>query len=768
MAQRLSVFEESFNQFCDDLERNPRKEKQLAFFEEVRSQNGKSSAADVQTKLEILLSQAQSAKLRKIYGSFRTIVDALKNYSGVLEVFVQVQPVPLAIIWGGLKIVVECASRYDDHFDKIKNEIQNELPFLLYDLAGCEDIYGSSVYGADIMRKIIARSYINIFEFCYQAKKLLQSPAIYSIVESKKLQEVVQELRSNWDYLSKIRDGVESKLDQEARAKLEADANSNDVMRQRLVEEFFKLELERSAAKLDREEAVKERERAQQDRMQLLRSRILGDASYEQLNLGIFDSARHLPGTCQWILNHDKYVTWTTPHKREPMLWLYGPNGTGKTFLTEAAIRSIQMAEGKRTAFYFITGPITMNQLLRNIAAQLLDNFREEGLNRELILDPFYTINENSPSAVQHLVKTLFILLPMTYVFIDGLGELENVNDSRSSHPSINVERELKNIIDFFVTETFSSPDHMRLWFSSQDSSLTRKCLDTGNGKLKLEIPLSITDTKLDIRSYIAHRLSSSEKVKTESAKLILQNVLLRDVDGNFLWAKIMIDEITDDLLASHEDDEQLLESIKSGLPRTMTDVYRKVVERIQSRTPHDQRILPLWKIVLSLIVFAPRPLRVGEVQEAVAMIRTPENSDLHKGKKPWPEVILRSCMSLIHQIRVGDDVSKNLLCLSHASVSKFLRKHCNVFEDPETCLIDTGIPRKCCMLYLQQPRYGQLLQKHADGDFWAKDGKSIKKHEFLLYAAKYWAAHYDLWNFSHPKSAHDGSDGPLWNLLSQ
>jgi hypothetical protein len=64
-------------------------------------------------------------KLRRIYGAFVPVVEALKDYSGVIDTMsksrfarpwwtatkfcdiVQAYPMPLALIWGGLKIVLD-------------------------------------------------------------------------------------------------------------------------------------------------------------------------------------------------------------------------------------------------------------------------------------------------------------------------------------------------------------------------------------------------------------------------------------------------------------------------------------------------------------------------------------------------------------------------------------------------------------------------------------------------------------------------------------
>ncbi|KAG6357688.1 hypothetical protein INS49_013567 [Diaporthe citri] len=578
MASAPPIFEESFDKFCDELRQDPTKKNQLAFFEEIQKHNGNTSVTELQNELEALLGKAQSSKLRKRYGVFRTTVNALKEYTGVLDVFVQVQPMPLAIIWGGLRIVVECASRYDSHFDKIKTEIQNELPDLLIDLAGCEDIYGMSSYGFRVTRNIIALSYINIFKFCYHATKLLQSPVVSAVVESRarKLHAALQDLRSNWDHLSRIRDSVESRLNKETRMKLEAEANSNQLIRQKHVEEFVKTELERAAAKIDREEAAKERDKAEQERAAASEERRL--AAAERLQA---EAERQAASKAREAEEVNRSLD--AEYKTRQVIVQQGER--------LQALRSRILANDSHEELNWGT-----------IAAQLLDNFKEEGLDPAPVLEPFHQINENNPREVEGFVDRLFDLLPMTYVFIDGLDEADH-DPGRSS--AIDKSTEVRKVVQFLTKKACRSPERVRIWFSSQDSPSVRDHLSNAKKAIKnsmcledvmLEVPLSISDTEQDIRSYVKDRISSSQIVVSESARLSLQGILLRDVGGSFLWASRMLDEITHDWLSSHEDDVQFLESIKAGLPQTITEVYEKTMERVKLRTPPDRKELPLWK----------------------------------------------------------------------------------------------------------------------------------------------------------------------------
>lgn len=167
----------------------------------------------IQDSVEQLARNCADKKLRRVYGAFVPIVEALKDYTGVIDtmsaspIFTSLQMSQLtkcvscspglpnatctnlgwledcfgceyftANVKSSELIVLQCAGRYSQQFDKIKTELQR-LPDILWDLSGCEDIYGTSPYGADVIRRTICASYQTIFKFWYRSAKILEHPS---------------------------------------------------------------------------------------------------------------------------------------------------------------------------------------------------------------------------------------------------------------------------------------------------------------------------------------------------------------------------------------------------------------------------------------------------------------------------------------------------------------------------------------------------------------------------------------------------------------
>jgi hypothetical protein len=162
-----------------------------------------------------------------------------------------------------------------------------------------------------------------------------------------------------------------------------------------------------------------------------------------------------------------------------------------------------------------------------------------------------------------------------------------------------------------------------------------------------------------------------------------------------------------------------------------------------------------LHRIILSLVTFAKRPLKMGEVIEAIAMTKTDDGHDFSTNRITTPDKVLSSCMSLVRlQASPGygeDSLQNSVLRFSHSAVRAFLIKNSDVekskSKDAEQ-FVTSQIIKSCCLRYLRQPRYRHPLE-YTNGAFRTHRGESLKAHRLLTYAAKYWYQHFDSHSFS-------------------
>ncbi|KAH7364600.1 hypothetical protein BKA65DRAFT_141598 [Rhexocercosporidium sp. MPI-PUGE-AT-0058] len=789
-----TIFEQEFQSFCDDLASDPKQKKKLEFLERIKTQNGTAAPATIQDSVENLARNCSDKKLRRVYGAFLPVVEALKDYTGVIDTMIQAYPMPLALIWGGLKIVLDCAGRYSQQFEQIKTELQM-LPNILWDLTSCEELYGVSPYGADVVRRVIGRSYKTIFNFWYRSAKILEHPKRYVLMENRKLAGLVTELERNWVTLSRIRDGVEAQLNKTMRETIAAEATLAEGTKQSLTVEFVKTALERSAAQIEREKAEEERGKAEADRLAAQKDRELAQVerqkaaeereaaeverrdaqshrvtdltwkteqmrvqagtemrslmarieSRDQFSFGIFNSVlkeRH-PGTCEWLFQHKNFQSWAREDSVSPVLWLNGKHGAGKSFLCASAIDFIRGQPAPNTvAFQFLTKDqyTPRIQLLRNLAWQLLNCLVCQSIETPPSLQAFLQINKDDSGSLERLIHFVLQELPFTYIFVDGLDEVD-YTEGQCSAPAYRYNKEVPDFVTFLIQEAIQFPGKLRLFCSSQPVPAVQDYLCKPEWANAItEIALQIEDTADDIRRYFLAAIPDTTPDTTAFARTLVTSTIATDIEGSFLWASSMLRDLQDEA----EDTDDLIRLANEGLPREMSSLYAKAINRMKKQDGGSKK-LPLWKIVLSLLTFSKRPLRIAEIIEAVAMIRTAKGENLSDNKRVDPRKILNGCLSLVRYIKIDCNYQNDILHLSHSAVRTFLMKHSDKADaPPHEEFADSRILRDSCLQYLSQPRYSKMLEKDAYGMFWTVEDEGTTDHRLLSYAAKYWYQHFD------------------------
>lgn len=149
--------------------------------------------------------------------------------------------------------------------------------------------------------------------------------------------------------------------------------------------------------------------------------------------------------------------------------------------------------------------------------------------------------------------------------------------------------------------------------------------------------------------------------------------------------------------------------------------------------------------MVFALVAFARRPLKVKELNEAVAMLRSDNPKVLDPRQRVFVEKLQKLLAPLIVLRSDSDSESDSTCHLVHSTVRDFLLRHPDILRDEVHCnlYVYPGIIADACLRYLTQKRYAQPLTKQ--GDIWFDSGLSpVSDHHFLFYSAKYWDKHLD------------------------
>ncbi|TFY50864.1 hypothetical protein EVJ58_g10856 [Rhodofomes roseus] len=336
------------------------------------------------------------------------------------------------------------------------------------------------------------------------------------------------------------------------------------------------------------------------------------------------------------------------------------------------------------------------------------------------------------------------------YFFIDGVDE--EVARATGSVPRRDSDPDVLDILgtlDSFVTQRETKArGSVHLWFSSQDNPNTRR-------RFERYTQFDIKDAvKPGIQSYLSCSIDNLTVAPPERRKLILKQLTDR-AKSNFLWAHLMVDEL--EKATSLAEMDRILEE---GRVDDLDKYYATFLNKLSRSTGHRASIS---RDVFSLVAFARRPLRVGEIQEAIAILNS-EYGCLDHSQKPFLRTLLELFSPLIECYDDGpsdpplnnDDHDLQKTCrLFHSTLSNFLRRHadilCDEVDEEATDRSHTNF-RVCplriadtCLLYLSQDRYSRLLRRR-DGDTWIDtENQCVSEHRFLAYSAKNWDKHLDL-----------------------
>lgn len=759
-------FQNAFNDYRTELGQSPKKKR---FIGDIELNNGSASAEELQKAVETLVKQCENQKLRHFWRKYLIpVVNGLDELSGVIGGTITAvsnvpQAAPLAVIWGGLKFMMGWAQRFSSIFEQIQNELET-LSEYIFRLAECKEIYSITPYTAPSVQRILARSYKTILVFWYRVTKELRRGSYAQLARalfpSDKLKKILDQLKEDADALDRVCDFAEKELQNESRElikgiktefteqrieaaieraaateerKLDETRWKNSEERQRKAAEHLKELIEKQETtriSIENENASRMRHERENRRRQAINS-IRGDSSRSRDLLREMIKERH-PSSCEWLFDSPEFQRWTADQCDTPIFWLNGRHGAGKSFLCAAAIDRMRLGlNAPITAIQFLKKGTEVSKVhvLQNLVYQMTRSL--EAVMNDVPDHIIALIEEckDDYGVLETLIPNLFSELDSIYIFIDGLDEASNGPD-------------IQDLVHFLIEETVKAHSKVRVWFGSQPLPQIEEYMRKLHVTEVVEKEVHVIDTEADIKTYLAAAIPESVN-GDEFARILIRSCMETEVEGSFLWASSMIS----DLKEKAEDAEDMMRLAFRGLPTKMDDIYREIVAEYKKRDRTKRFLhsnLPLWKIILSLLTYTKRPLRLLELREAVAILRSAANEDLSTSKFVSLTTIRKECSRLVRFIQ-EEDSEDGTLELNHSAVFAFLREDVET-EDvkPEECVVSRDLICDCCVKYLSQPRYSRLLGKKNHYEFTTWLGESTSKHQLLLYAAKYWYRHCD------------------------
>ncbi|KAK6362889.1 hypothetical protein TWF730_000342 [Orbilia blumenaviensis] len=468
-------------------------------------------------------------------------------------------------------------------------------------------------------------------------------------------------------------------------------------------------------------------------------------------------------GAGEWIRDEEQFQNWISDQPTNRVLWVYGEHGVGKSVLCALTIEHMTKIYGELSVIYvFIhkTKRVTTNQLLLQLANQLLNSIPSDITEVPECLKGFLQLNKFDTTMITGLICSLLLFRSSrcngapTYIFVDGLDEREYFDASIEEEST---QTENRSFIQTLVDISTIPSASIRLWFSSQPIGIITECFkELGTPSIEITTEKTMSDVLEYLKSAIPKSIDSgSVDVKVDYWVTVIKKML--NSDTTFLWAYSTYKDL------EQVRDEDSVRKVLKSVPTTVNEQYELTMTKIQRKPREGANIrkseLPIWKIVLSMLVFAYRPLRLFELMEGVAILRTKDSENIEN--RPHPRDILDACMSLTILLPDEDTaissiedeaMESSIVMLCHGTVRKFLKERSDLTRGQNKNssseeFVSSKIMGECCIRYFLQARFRILLEKVGKDGALLTGGvprEHINANSLIFYAAKYWHRHFD------------------------
>ncbi|RBQ76481.1 hypothetical protein FVER14953_03349 [Fusarium verticillioides] len=260
--------------------------------------------------------QAKSGRLRHL-SKIEPFLARLREYSSVVETFVQAKPDILALIWGPIKLLLLWADVLKQSFDALVNaleEIGNALP----DFCELAEMFA----GNNCLQALLVLYFRDILHFYLISTKFFSMRRLKVMFEmlwprhKDRIQVVVKHMAGHRDLFRR-----EVRMEEIRKA---------DEMRNREMQHFVQTEENNIA-----QEYASHRTH-------------ISPKSYDG-DLYRFSEAV-CDGTGKWLFRDESFQNWLAGKENsKPILWLRGIPGAGKTLLASSVIKHTQSLNGTHT-----------------------------------------------------------------------------------------------------------------------------------------------------------------------------------------------------------------------------------------------------------------------------------------------------------------------------------------------------------------------------------------------------------------------------------
>ncbi|KAI0812103.1 NACHT domain protein [Xylaria sp. FL0064] len=538
---------------------------------------------------EIQRKQAKQGHLRHL-SKVSPYLDRLNEYAATIEVFLQVKPDILALIWGPIKLLLQWTSALRASFDAIINAMA-EVGELLPEFKRVIALFDQKT----AIQEVMALFFRDILDFYLVALKFFKLSRWKYLFESlwpthkEKIKVIITHIQSHGRLM---RNEVRLEhIQQEHQA------------RKLALENFERLELEQRAQEYHR-----------------IKTNIAPQSHDDRLDL-----LRHLAcqGTGTWLLQDATFIKWLGPASQDcKILWLQGIPGAGKTYLASEVIKKAQSMG--HTAFAFLsykqhgTAISVIHSLIFHLASR----------NEDLQTVVCQSCSEECKKTLEGATDLLVTMLSCTgpaYLVVDGLDEMDEMERSRLVNQMLRISASSHKVKLFINNQAEAD------LVSMLQKDMTTLQIERRNHQCIQAFVRQWTKSWFMERGFWPEEQSEIE--------LGLESLASKS-QGMFLYARVVLDSIK--FLDNFDDIRDELHAF----PETLEDAYGRILGRINKLDKPALR--EKARLVLGWIGCSPTALTVQEIQQALSIdLEDPKRSGKVRGNLD----LVRICGPIVEHV---------------------------------------------------------------------------------------------------------------------
>ncbi|KAI2621405.1 hypothetical protein GGS26DRAFT_262370 [Hypomontagnella submonticulosa] len=597
--------------------------------------------------------EKQQAKTKTLRGltRIRPFINGLKEYSAVVEVFVQAKPDVLSLIWGPLKLILQASCSVISAFEKVVKVIA-DLGITLPSFK----VYAQLFQSNHEIRRALCLFYADIMDFYAVLLNFLANRRLNTFLES-----LWPNIRSS---ITTIQENMEHH-----KTMMTMNVTLEDIIQ----------------AHRARKLALEEQEHAQVFRDSQTFSDIRNELHPHDYDADLASILRRSSvNSGRWLQNEQKFMRWLDPTDGTVRhMWLHGIPGCGKTFLIGNLLKQMQSL-GQSTFFAFLchddqtAGDTT--RVFHSIIFQVLDSDKTARPILHEASQANYRKLKSETDFVRDLLCKILKDLGPSYIVLDGLDELD--------------ERTRKHLLSSVLHITKICPETKLLISSREERDISLQ--------LSKATHLRVDHKNLeDIVSFVQHeredlvremkRHGADEWTCSRVGEML--DTIAEKADGMFIYARLVLHMVQD---------QGTLQDIKAqmdNLPDGLDEAYGRLLTRIKSKLSHTLRTTV--RTILQWVTCARRPLREEEILQVLAI--EPDKADFTKGRKEFRD-ICKACGPII-------EINESTVQFVHFSAKEYLlhEQSARFLNLPEAHVNATLV----CTAYLAFSSLDTLFSRH-------------------------------------------------------